>query len=138
VYLFKDPSKYVALKCFTNLMINGKQRDLSLQDLTFMYSDLRLELNKLSTVDHPHIVQFLGLCRISFSLVLEWAPKGNLEHIITEYRLANTCICPDAVAKTVYQVYCNIITHNYDNAISRLFMIGAINLAFSCETIFPS
>ena len=85
-------------------MVNGKQMDLSLQDLTFMYSDLRLELNKLSTVDHPHIVQFLGLCLISFSLVLEWAPKGSLEQIITEYRLASTWICPDAVAKTVYQV----------------------------------
>ena len=107
MYLFKDPSKYVALKCFTNWMVNGKQRELSLQDLTLMYSDLRLELNKLSTVDHPYIVQFLGLCMISFSLVLEWAPKGNLEQIITEYRLANTWICPDAVAKTVYQVSYN-------------------------------
>ena len=85
-------------------MVNGKLRDLSLQDLTLMYSDTRLELNKLSTVNHPHIVQFLGLCMISFSLVLEWAPKGNLDEMITEYRLANTWMCPDTVAKTVYQV----------------------------------
>jgi len=129
VYLFKDPNKYVALKCFTNLMVNGKQRELSLQDLTLMYSDLRLELNKLSTVDHPYIVQFLGLCMVSFSLLLEWAPKGNLEQIITEYRLANTWICPDAVAKTVYQVSL-YVTMKLLLLCNRQY---SIRLTFSCK-----
>jgi len=104
----KDSSKCAALKCFTNLFVNGKQRDLSLHDLAVMYCDTRLEVNKLSTVDHPNIVQLLGLCVVSYSILLEWAPKGNLNDIIDEYILADMWICPDAVAKTVYQVCCFI------------------------------
>ncbi|XP_065916963.1 leucine-rich repeat serine/threonine-protein kinase 1-like isoform X2 [Dysidea avara] len=104
VKLISDSSKYVALKSFTNFFVNGKQKDLSLRDLAVMYCDIRLELNKLSTVSHPNIVQFLGLCIVSFSILLEWAPKGNLNDIISEYRLADMWICPDAVAKTVHQV----------------------------------
>jgi len=104
----QDPSRHVALKCFTNSFVNGKQRDLSLQDLAVMYCDVRLELNKLSTVDHSNIVQFLGFCVVSFSILLELAPKGNLNDIIGEYRLADLWICPDAVARTVHQVCCFI------------------------------
>ena len=94
----------VALKCFTNLSINGKLRDIELRELAMWYSDMRLEVNKLSTVDHPNIVQFLGLCVVSFSIILEWAPKGNLDQMIDEYRIADTWICPDVVALTVHQV----------------------------------
>jgi len=68
------------------------------------YSDMRLEVNKLSTVDHQNIVQFLGLCVVSFSILLEWAPKGNLDQMIDEHRIADTWICPDVVAQTVHQV----------------------------------
>ena len=69
-----------------------------------MYADMRVEVNKLSIVDHTNIVQFLGLCVVSFSILLEWAPKGNLDHIIDECIQANLWICPDTVAKTVFQV----------------------------------
>ena len=101
---FKDPCKHVALKCFTNLFVNGMKQDLSLKNLAVMYCDIRLELNKLSTVDHPNIVQFLGLCVVSFSILLELAPKGNLNNIVNEYSLADMWICPDALAKTIHQV----------------------------------
>jgi len=94
----------VALKCFTNLCINGKLRDIELKELAMWYSDMRLEVNKLSTVDHPNIVQFLGLCVVSFSIILEWAPKGNLDQMIDEHRIADTWICPDVVALTMHQV----------------------------------
>jgi len=100
----QDPNKYVALKCFTNLIINGKLREHSLKDLAMMYATTRLELNKLSSADHPNIVKFIGLCAVSFSFILEWAPKGNLDQVLKEYRLADTWICPDVVAKTVHQV----------------------------------
>jgi len=69
-----------------------------------MYATTRLELNKLSQADHPNIVQFVGLCVVSFSFLLEWAPKGNLDQVVGEYRSAETWICPDTVAKTLHQV----------------------------------
>jgi len=79
--------------------------DIPVQELTRIYADMRVEVNKLSTVDHPNIVQFLGLCVVSFSILLEWAPKGNLDQIIDKYMQADMWICPDTVAETVYQVY---------------------------------
>ena len=102
--LFQNPDTVVALKCFINLIVNGKRQDLSLQDFAVAYSDIRTELNKLSSTSHPNIVTFLGLCVISFSFLLEWAPKGNLANIAKEYKLADVWICPDALAITVYQV----------------------------------
>lgn len=102
--VLKSPHRFVALKCFTNLIINGKLRDHTLQDLAGMYGDMRLEVNKLSSIDHPNIIKFLGLCVVSFSFLLEWAPKGNLDHMMHEYKLAGFPICPDAVANTVLQV----------------------------------
>ena len=81
---------------------------MEVEDLASVYADMRVEVNKLSTVDHPNIVQFLGLCVVSFSIILEWAPKGNLDQIIAEHAQADMWICPDTVAKTVFQVlrYC--------------------------------
>ena len=73
-----------------------------------MYSNMRLELNKLMSVNHPNITQFLGLCVISFSFLLEWAPMGSLKEIIQMYKLAESAVCPDTVATTVLQV--NITT----------------------------
>ena len=93
-------------------MFNGKLKDLTLQDFAVAYSNIRTELNKLSSTSHPNIVTFLGLCVISFSFLLEWAPKGSLANITKEYKLADVWICPDALAITVYQVcmmfVCNV------------------------------
>ena len=85
-------------------MVNGKRNELSLQDFAVAYSDIRMELNKLSSTYHPNIVKFLGLCVISFSFLLEWAPKGNLYSIVEDYKLVDLWICPDAVANTIHQV----------------------------------
>jgi len=101
---FKDPHQYVALKCFANMIINGRLRGHTLQDLAGMYADMRLEVNKLSSINHPNIVKFLGLCVVSFSFLLEWAPKGTLDNMMHEYKLAGFPICPDAIANTVLQV----------------------------------
>jgi len=90
-------------------MVSGVRKELSLQDFAVAYSDIRMELNKLSSIYHPNIVKFHGLCIISFSFLLEWAPKGNLYNIVKDYKLADLWICPDAVANTVYQV--NLYMH---------------------------
>ena len=82
-----------------------------------------MELNKLSSIDHPHIIEFLGLCVISFSFLLEWAPKGSLREIIQAYKLAEFAVCPDTVTITVLQVcaykYVAIIT-------AHLYVVNSI------------
>ena len=100
----QEPDQYAALKCFTKDIINDKVRKYTLQDLAGVYASIRLELNKLSSVEHPYIIKFLGLCVISFSFLLEWAPKGSLHQIIQSYKLAESVICPDTAALTVLQV----------------------------------
>lgn len=65
---------------------------------------MRLELNKLLLVNHPNITEFLGLCVISFSFLLEWAPMGSLKEIIQTYKLAEFAVSPETVATTVLQV----------------------------------
>ena len=88
-----------------------------------MYSNIRMELNKLSSINHPHIIEFLGLCVISFSFLLEWAPKGSLREIIQAYKLAEFAVCPDTVTSTILQVcaykYVVIIT-------VHLYIVNAI------------
>ena len=89
---------------------------------------MRVEINKLSTVDHPNIVQFLGLCVVSFSIILEWAPKGNLNQIIDEYIQADLWICPDTMAKTVFQV----LRYRTCMLVVCLFMI--LSVGQTCST----
>ena len=74
------------------------------EDMARIYADVRLELNKLTSTDHPNIIKFLGLCVISFSFLLEWAPRGDLNEMITKYQQADCPICPDTVATTILQV----------------------------------
>ena len=91
------------MKCYTKPSIIDQQ-DFTIEELATTYGDVRLELNKLTSIDHPNIVQFLGLCVISFSFVLEWAHKGDLEQIIDKYQHAEFPIRPDTVATTLAQV----------------------------------
>ena len=91
------------MKCFTKPFIINQQ-DLTIQKLATTYGDVRLELNKLASIDHPNIVHFLGLCVISFSFLLEWAHKGDLEQIISKYQNDEFPIRPDTVATTLAQV----------------------------------
>ena len=103
-YVYQDrDDKDAALKCFAAIG-GSKVQDIPVQELARIYADMRVEVNKLSTVDHPNIVQFLGLCIVSFSILLEWAPKGNLNQIIDKYLQADMWICPDTVARTIFQV----------------------------------
>ena len=77
---------------------------MTIEVLVRVYTDIRLELNKLTITDHPNIIQFLGLCTISFSFLLEWAPRGDLDQIISKYKNAQFPICPNTVATTILQV----------------------------------
>ena len=84
-------------------MITDKQ-EFTKQDLARVYADMRLEVKKLTSIDHPNIVQFIGLCVVSFSFLLEWAPMGDLDQTIDKYECSGFLIHPDTVANTIRQV----------------------------------
>ena len=100
------------MKCFTKSFIID-QEDLNIQDFACIYADVRLELNKVSSTDHPNIIHFIGLCHVSFSFLLEWAPKGDLDQVISEYKSCKTSICPDTVAATLLQVSAYTCMHGW-------------------------
>ena len=91
------------MKCYTKPIITDQQ-DFNKQDLARVYVDIRLEVKKLTSIDHPNIVQFLGLCVVSFSFLLEWAPMGDLDQTINKYEHSGFLIRPDIVANTILQV----------------------------------
>ena len=77
-------------------------------ELTRSYSDMRFELNKLSTLSHPYIVKFIGVLTNPHSFVLEWAPLKSLEHIRQKYTHEREPFCPSSISKVLMQVgYCN-------------------------------
>lgn len=94
-------------------------------ELTRSYSDMRFELNKLSTLSHPYIVKFIGVLTNPHSFVLEWAPLKSLEHIRQQHAKEKEPFCPTSVAKVLMQVghtksrlWCAVFTlycwmHNY-------------------------
>ena len=79
-------------------------------ELTRSYSDMRFELNKLSTLSHPYIVKFIGVLTNPHSFVLEWAPLKSLEHIRQQHAKEKEPFCPASVAKVLMQVGCTTST----------------------------
>ena len=73
-------------------------------ELTRSYSDMRFELNKLSTLSHPYIVKFIGVLTNPHSFVLEWAPLKSLEHIRQQHTIKSEPFCPTSIAKVLMQV----------------------------------
>ena len=76
-------------------------------ELTRSYSDMRFELNKLSTLRHPYVVKFIGVLTNPHSFVLEWAPLKSLEHIRQNYAHQKERFCPTSISKVLMQVNYN-------------------------------
>ena len=74
-------------------------------ELTRSYSDMRYELNKLSSLHHPHIIRFIGIITNPHCFVLEWAPLQSLEHQRAEHARASACICVTSILHVLLQVY---------------------------------
>ena len=93
--------KDVAIKVF-------KQYDAGLPnsaaELTRNYSDMRYELNKLSTLRHPFIVVFVGVLTNPHCFVLEWAPLGSLEGLRGEHYDKGISFCPTSLLLVLLQV----------------------------------
>lgn len=76
----------------------------SATELTKNYSDMRYELNKLSSLAHPYIVRFIGVFTNPHSFVLEWAPRKSLEHLRIEHVTKRIPFCPTSIFLTLLQV----------------------------------
>ena len=72
-------------------------------ELAKNYSDMRYELNKLSSLCHPYIVKFIGVFTNPHCFVLEWAPKKGLENIRQAYEAAKVNFCPTSIFLTLLQ-----------------------------------
>jgi len=49
---------------------------------------LKKEIDILTKMHHPHIVQILGVSWDPFMLVLEWMPRGNLRQVMEKIKFA--------------------------------------------------
>ena len=73
-------------------------------ELIQIYADIRQELNKLISLDHPNIVKCIGFCLSSLSFVLEWASFGSMTKVLENYSTCGYHLCPQSVVDTMKQV----------------------------------
>ena len=92
----------MALKCFTRGL--GEPKTITLDDLSQTYADVRMEFNKLVSIDHPYIVKCIGFSVISMAFVLELAPHGSLKTVMNSYRSSGYYLCPNSLVDTMKQV----------------------------------
>ena len=75
---------------------------------------VRAEVSKLSPLNHPNVIQFVGVVLHPLCFILEWAPGGSLKSIIEKYRKVDARISPMALQNTAFQVFHNYM-HIYPN-----------------------
>ncbi len=73
-------------------------------EVTRSYSDMRYELNKLSSLLHPHIIRFIGVFTNPHCFVLEWATLLSLEYQRNEHQKANSSMCYTSILYVLMQV----------------------------------
>lgn len=104
----------VAVKLF-------EQDDLTLaqthSELTRSYSDMRYELNKICSLEHPYIIKFIGVITNPHCFVLEWACLLSLENQRAEHDKADTSMCLTSILYVLLQVYANVYCTVLHNAI---------------------
>ena len=76
----------------------------SAAELTRTYGDMRYELNKLVSLRHDFIVQFIGVLTNPHCFVLEWAPMRTLENIRLNHYERRANICPTSLSLVLLQV----------------------------------
>ena len=97
-----------AVKTFTGgLLCTEDERE---NNIAQIYSDVRLELNKLILLDHPNIIKCIGFCVSSLSFAMEWAPLGNVKTLLESYRSTGYCLCPESLVISMKQVLTRV--HN--------------------------
>ena len=92
----------MALKCFTGGLSEAKT--ITLEDLSQTYADVRMEFNKLVSIDHQYIVKCIGFSVISMAFILELASHGSLKTVMNNYKSSGYHLCPNSLIDTIKQV----------------------------------
>jgi len=58
----------------------------------------------LHRLQHPYVIDFIGVVLQPLCFILEWAPGGSLHSILQKYRKLDARVSPKALKKTAYQV----------------------------------
>ncbi|VDN03509.1 unnamed protein product [Thelazia callipaeda] len=79
------------------------QRD-PLQNACRAYCNCRQELNVLASLQHSHITSLLGVCPRPLALLVELAPLGALNHLLSNYRRSGARLHLSVIQDTASQV----------------------------------
>ena len=102
IYIFIQKGVVAAVKYFTGgPLCTEEERE---NNIAQIYSDVRLELNKLILLDHPNIIKCIGFCVSSLSFAMEWAPLGSIKVLLESYKSTGYCLCPESLIITMEQV----------------------------------
>ena len=110
----------------------AEPKTITLDDLSQTYADVRMEFNKLVSIDHPHIVKCIGFSIISMAFVLELAPLGSLKTIMNDYRSSGYYLCPNSLIDTIKQVIFVDVTICYGMKLLGTGHIFTSDRVFSC------
>ena len=58
----------------------------------------------LHRLDHPNIIDFIGVVLQPLCFILEWAPNGSLSSLFKKFRKVDARISPGALQSTALQV----------------------------------
>lgn len=58
----------------------------------------------LHRLDHPNIIDFIGVVLQPLCFILEWAPNGSLSSLFKKFRKVDARISPSALQSTALQV----------------------------------
>uniref|UniRef100_A0A915PJA2 non-specific serine/threonine protein kinase n=1 Tax=Setaria digitata TaxID=48799 RepID=A0A915PJA2_9BILA len=79
------------------------QRD-PLQNACRAYCTCRQELNVLASLQHSHITALMGICPRPLALLVELAPLGALNHLLSNYRRSGARLHLSVIQDTASQV----------------------------------
>uniref|UniRef100_A0A915AF19 non-specific serine/threonine protein kinase n=1 Tax=Parascaris univalens TaxID=6257 RepID=A0A915AF19_PARUN len=75
-----------------------------LQNACRAYCTCRQELNVLASLQHSHITSLLGVCPRPLALIVELAPLGALNHLLSNYRRSGARLHLSVIQDTASQV----------------------------------
>ncbi|KAI1713552.1 protein tyrosine kinase domain-containing protein [Ditylenchus destructor] len=88
----------------------------ALESCARSYSTARQELNMLAEIRHPHVTSLLGFSTRPMTLIVELAPHGALDTMLSKYRRSNARLQLNTIQHTCVQIakaleYLHVINH---------------------------
>lgn len=71
---------------------------------TKAYYEIRAEVAILKDLNHAHVIEFIGVTLKPLCFLLEWAGRGSLHAVVTDYLNSDSRISPWTLVTTAQQV----------------------------------